>query len=36
MRKLIPRIYVCPDVIVIYWLDYEWIIKRWVKDDWKF
>lgn len=28
MRKWLPRIYVCPDVYLICWLGYEWIIKR--------
>ena len=36
MRKLFPRIYFCPDVIVIMWLGYEFIINRHWKDDWRF
>ena len=34
-KRLIPRLYFCPDVILIRWLDYEWIIKRW-GTDWRF
>lgn len=25
---MIPRIYICPKVILIRWLDWEWIIPR--------
>ena len=28
LHKLKPRIYVCRDVYVIYWLDYEFTIPR--------
>lgn len=31
MRKLIPRFYVCRDVILIMWLGYEFTIPRWFK-----
>lgn len=29
----LPRVYVCRDVILIIWGEYEWIIKRWFTDD---
>ena len=28
LRKVIPRFYTCPDVVVVMWLGYEWIIRR--------
>jgi len=29
MKKLgLPRIYICPKVIMIRWIDWEWLIPR--------
>ena len=28
LRRLLPKFYVCRDVVVIYWLDYEIVLPR--------
>ena len=32
LHRLKPRIYICRDVVMIRWLDYEVILKRWFKE----
>ena len=32
IRKYLPRVYVCRDVILVMWRGWEWMIPRWFKD----
>lgn len=34
--RLLPRVYICRDVIMVRWRDYEWLIKRWNKSNFGF
>ena len=29
IRKVKPKFFWCPDVVVVYWLDFEFILPRW-------